>query len=247
MKVLTTKQVIVRIAVIISMAEFLIMLVLRAIPHESSSFSEAVLDTVLLAVLSTPPIYIWVIKPFVIARDEALAQISQLAHVDPLTQLANRRLLSKHLERVVAGIVRHKVYGALLLLDLDGFKLINDVHGHDAGDVVLVEIAKRMQSITRPEDIVVRLGGDEFVVLVSHLDVDKRVAHDKASLIGNKLINRVNKPIDFNGKTLHVGASIGIRLLGFEKLNTETAISEADIALYRAKQAGKGCVVFFEK
>lgn len=223
------------------------MLVLRTIPYEVDTYSEAVLDIVLLAVLSTPLIYIWVIKPFVIARDKTLAKISHLANVDPLTQLANRRLLSKHLEKVVAGNVRHNVYGALLLLDLDDFKPINDAHGHDAGDAVLVESAKRMQSITRSEDIVARLGGDEFVVLVSHLDVDERVAHDKASRIAEKLINRMNEPIDFNGKTLHVGASIGIRLLGFEKLNTETAISEADIALYRAKQAGKGCIVFFEK
>lgn len=93
---MTIKLVIVRIAVIIATAEFLVMLVLGSIPHEAGTYSEAVLDTVLLAALSIPPIYIWVIKPFVIARDEALAQISHLAHVDPLTQLANRRLLSKH-------------------------------------------------------------------------------------------------------------------------------------------------------
>lgn len=133
------------------------------------------------------------------------------------------------------------------MLDLDGFKSINDAHGHGAGDAVLVEIAKRMQSITRLEDIAARVGGDEFVVLVSHLDVDERVAHDKASRIAEKLTNRVNKPIDFNGKTLHVGASIGIRFLGLEELDAESAIRDADIAMYRAKQAGKGCVVFFEK
>jgi diguanylate cyclase (GGDEF)-like protein len=229
------------------MAEFLIMLLLSAIPYEAGTFSNAVLDTVLLAVLSIPLIYLWVIKPFVIARDEALAQISHLAHVDPLTQLANRRLLSKHLEKVVASNVRHKVYGALMLLDLDRFKPINDAYGHDAGDAVLVEIAKRMQSITRSEDIVARLGGDEFVMLVSRLDVDERGAQDKALRIAKKLTDRVNNPIDFNGKTLHVGASIGIRILGLEKMNSEMAISEADIALYRAKQAGKGCVVLFEK
>lgn len=247
MKLLTTKQVVIRIAVIISTAEILIMLVFGAIPHEANTYSEAVLDAVLLVVLSTPPIYIWVIKPFVIARDEALAQISHLAHVDPLTQLANRRLLSRHLEKTVAGIVRHKIYGALLLLDLDGFKPVNDAHGHDAGDAVLVEIAKRLQSITRSEDIVARLGGDEFIVLINHLDADERMAHDKASRIARKLIGLVNKPFDFNGKTLHVGASIGIRLLGFEELDAETAIRDADIAMYRAKQAGKGCAVFFEK
>ena len=247
MNLLTTKQVVVRIVVIISLVELLIMLILGNIPHEVSTFPEAVLDVVALIVLSTPSIYIWVIKPFVNARNEALAQISHLAHVDPLTQLANRRLISKHLEKVVASIVRHKIYGALLLIDLDRFKPINDTHGHDVGDAVLVEVAKRLQSITRSEDIVGRLGGDEFVVLISHLDVVERIAREKALRVAEKLVDIVNKPIDFNGKTFHVSASIGIRLLDFEALDTEAAINEADVAMYRAKQAGKGCAVIFEK
>lgn len=247
MKLLTTKQVVLRIAIIIGSAELLIMQVLRAFPHKTGTYSAAVLDTALLAALSTPAIYIWVIKPFVDARDQTLAQINQLASVDPLTQLANRRLLSTHLEKAIAGIVRHRIFGALLLLDLDRFKPINDAHGHNAGDAVLVEIAKRLQSITRSEDVVARLGGDEFLVLISHLDIDERLARDRASLTARKLINLVNEPIDFHGETLHVGASIGIRLLGFEELDTDTVISEADIAMYRAKQAGRGRVVFFEK
>jgi two-component system cell cycle response regulator len=246
-KLLTTKQVAVRIAIIISSAELLIMLVLRAIPHEAGTYSEAVLDTALLAVLSTPAIYIWIIKPFVDARDEALAQISHLALTDPLTQLANRRLISKHLGKIIAGSVRHKDHGAVLLIDLDGFKPVNDSHGHEAGDAVLVEIAERLRSIVRSEDVVGRLGGDEFVVLIHRLGADERIAHHRALRIGEKLINTINKPFDFNGKTLHVGASIGIRLLGFEELDTETAISEADIAMYRAKETGRGCAVFFEK
>lgn len=246
MKLLTTKQVVLRIAAIVSAVELLIMLVLGVIPLQANTYLAAVLDVTALVLLSVPPIYLWVIKPFVDARDEAHAQISHLADVDPLTQLANRRLLSKHLEKTVAGIVRHKIYGALLLLDLDGFKPVNDVHGHDAGDAVLIEIAKRLKSITRAEDVVGRLGGDEFVVLINHLDADKRIAQDKASRIAQELINRVNKPIDFNGATLHVGASIGIRLLGFEELYTETAIGDADSAMYRAKREGKGGIAFFE-
>ncbi len=247
MKLLTTKQVAFRIATIVSLAEFLIMLTLGIIPHEANTYSDAVLDVVLLVLLSTPSIYIWVIKPFVTARDEALAQINHLAHTDPLTQLANRRFLSKHLAKLLAGSARHKSHGALLLMDLDGFKLINDARGHVAGDAVLVEIAERLLIITRSEDIVGRLGGDEFAILINYFDANERMAHDKALRIAKKLINSVNKPFDFNGKTLHVGVSIGIRLLGFEKLDAETAIREADMAMYRAKQAGKGCAIFFEK
>ena len=207
----------------------------------------AIINVAVLVGITTPLIYLLVIKPFIIARDLALAHINHLAHVDPLTQLANRRLVSKHLQKIIAGIVRHKVYGALLLLDLDGFKPINDAHGHDAGDAVLIEIAKRLQSISRSEDIVGRLGGDEFVVLINYLDVDKQIAQDKASRISQKLINRVSEPFYFNEKTLYVGASVGIRLLGIEELNADIAISEADIAMYRAKRAGKGCVISFEK
>lgn len=247
MQLLTTRKVLLRIAVIVALAEFFVMLVLQAIPHHVSNYSAAVFDVALLAVLTTPTLYILVIKPFVDARDEMLAQLNELASTDPLTQLANRRLLSEHLEKVIAGSVRHKDRGAVLLIDLDGFKLVNDSHGHEAGDAVLVEIAKRLRSISRSEDIVGRLGGDEFVVVINRLGADERIAHDRTLRVAEKLIKLINNPIVFNDQTLHVGASIGIRLLGFEKLDTETAISEADTAMYQAKKLGGGCAVLFEK
>ena len=247
MKLLTTKQVVVRIAIIISAAELLIMLMLMVSPYEASIYSVVAFDTVLLTVLSIPAIYIWVIKPFVDARDVALAQISHLALTDPLTQLANRRLISQHLVKVIAGRVRHKDYGAVLLIDLDGFKPVNDDHGHDAGDALLVEIAARFRSIVRAEDVAGRIGGDEFVVLIYRLSADERIARNMALQIAENLIRVVNKPFDFNGQILQVGASVGIRLLGFEEMDTVAAMSEADIAMYRAKQAGGGCAVFFEK
>ena len=158
----------------------------------------ALFNAVILVAITTPLIYLLVIKPFITAHDEALTKINQLAYIDPLTQLANRRFLSSHLEMTVSGVVRHQIYGALLLLDLDGFKSINDLYGHDAGDTVLIATAKRLQSITRAEDVVGRLGGDEFVVLIDHLDNDERIAHDKVSRITTKLINKLNSPIEFN-------------------------------------------------
>ncbi len=247
MRLLSKKQVVVRIAIIISLAEFLIMLVLQVIPHGAGPYSEAALDTVLLSLLSIPAIYIWIIKPFVDDRDKALAQVSRLALTDPVTQLANRRLISTHLGKLITGSVRHRDFGAVLLIDLDGFKLVNDRYGHEAGDALLVEIAKRLLFIVRAEDIVGRLGGDEFIVLLHRLGGDERLAHDRALRVAETLIKTISKPFDFNGKTLHVGASIGIRLLGFEELEPETAISDADSAMYRAKEAGRGCAVFFEK
>lgn len=242
---ITIKQVVIRITLIIALAEFLVMLVLRAIPHEAGTFSEALFDATSLAVLSIPLIYMWVIKPFVNARDKALAQLSHLAHVDPLTGLANRRSLSNDLEKAVASSARHKDHGAVFLIDLDGFKLINDRYGHEVGDAVLVKTAEHLQAIARSEDIVSRLGGDEFVVLIHRLGADESVAREKALRIAEKLINAVTVPLEFNGKKLHVTASIGICILGSEKLDTETAIREADIAMYRAKQAGGGMCSFF--
>lgn len=247
MKLLTTRQVIVRIVCIVSIAEFLVMLLLDVLPLELSVYEEAALDLTLLALLSTPMIYIWVVKPFVTARDEALDRIIHLAHTDPLTQLPNRRLVSIHLEKFLAEVARREVYGAVLLIDLDGFKAVNDDNGHDSGDEVLKEIAKRLQSNTRSEDVAGRLGGDEFIVLLHHLDTDERIAHNLALQIAEKLIDTIKMPVNFNGAEMNVGASIGIRLLGSGERDAKTTIAEADAALYRAKQAGRGRAVFFEK
>ena len=247
MKALTTNQVVVRIAIIISIAEFLIMHLLQVIPHDAEPYSVAVFDTASLALLSIPAIYIWVINPFVQARDKALAQASCLALTDPLTKLANRRLLLSHLEKLITSCARHNSHGAVLLIDLDGFKLINDRHGHETGDAVLIEIARRLQSMVRSEDVVGRLGGDEFIVLLHSLDGDERKARDAALQVAEALIEAIRKPFNFNDKTLQVGSCIGVRLLGFEVQDTDTAIREADSAMYRAKETGRGRAVFFEK
>lgn len=244
---LTTSQVVLRIVTIISSVEFLIMLFLGTYPLNTNIYSQATLDLILLASFSTPLIYILVIKPFVTARDDALAHISYLAHTDSLTQLPNRRLLSIHLEKHLASTIRHKIRGAFLLMDLDGFKEINDVHGHDAGDVVLVEVAKRIQSNTRSEDVTCRLGGDEFVILIQHLDTDEEVARNTTGLFAKKLVDAINQPIQFNHTTLTITASIGVRLLDFEEQDTKSVIREADSAMYHAKQAGGDRAVFFEK
>ena len=244
MKLITTRQVALRIAIIISSAELLIMLLLRMLPEQKGTYIEAVFDTAMLTLVSIPAIYIWVIKPFVDARDEVMEQLKHLALTDPVTQLANRRLITNHLSNVIASCIRHRDHGAVLLIDLDGFKLINDCYGHEAGDAVLVEIANRLQSIIRSEDVVGRLGGDEFVVLLQHLGPEVASAREKVTRLAEKLISTIKMPFDFNGHVIQVGASIGIRLLDFETLDPDLAINEADIAMYRAKQAGGGSVAF---
>ncbi len=243
-EILSTRQVVLRISAIIAAAEFVVMLVIHYIPFKINIFTEALIDVVLLAALSIPLIYTWVIRPYVYARDDAIAKVSLLAYTDPLTQLSNRRHLLSHLKRVIASCSRHKIYGALLVIDLDGFKLINDIHGHDAGDAVLVEIANRLRSSIRSEDVASRLGGDEFVVLIDHLDTDEQLARDKALFIADKLINVANTPIAFNDMNLQVGASAGISLIRFEPVEAELVIRQADVAMYRSKNSGKGRATF---
>jgi diguanylate cyclase (GGDEF)-like protein len=247
MQLLTTRKVLLRVAVIVASAEFLVMLLMEGSARKGGNYSLAVLDVALLAVATTPALYLWVIKPFVDTRDAMLAQLKELASTDPLTQLANRRVLSEHLDKIIAGSAKHKIPAALLIMDLDAFKLINDVHGHDIGDAVLVETAKRIQSITRSEDVASRLGGDEFVLVINRLDPDQRIAGKNALRTAKKLVTLIRSPMVFDDRTLNVEVSVGIRLLGFDTLDAKTALGEADIAMYRAKQAGRGSAILFEK
>ena len=246
MKFLTIKQVVFRITIVIVLVELFIMGVFLLI-RPISAVVEAILDPVLLMLFATPAIYYWVIKPFANERNAALAQVNRLAHTDSLTQLANRRLIISQLEKLISESIRHKDYSAVLLLDLDGFKKINDQYGHDAGDVMLKEVAKRLSILIRSEDTVGRVGGDEFVVLISRLGKNEQAAYDKAQQIAKKLIDLICVPLEFHGHALQVGVSVGVRLLGQELLNTETAIREADTAMYQAKKAGGSQVVVFEK
>jgi len=245
---LNIATVITRITVIISVAELLIMIFLENIPGELGIYQKIFLDVFLLVTLSTPIIFTWVIKPYVIVRDEAVAKLTHMAFHDALTQLPNRNLLSEHICKMIANINRHGICGALLLIDLDGFKKINDNNGHNAGDVVLVEVARRLLSIIRTEDIASRLGGDEFVILLNQLDADGHIAQKSALQFAARVQGILNDPIDYEGSALQIGSCIGLRiLLPDNTLDVDTAIKDADIAMYRAKQKGKGNIVVYKK
>lgn len=247
MEIPTTKNIIMRITAIIALVEFVIMLGFANLTFDIGIYAEAILDVAILVILSTPMIYVWIIKPYVVARDDAIHQISHMAYHDPLTQLANRRLLKECLEKLMSRHAREKSYGALLFIDLDGFKVINDKNGHDAGDAILIEVAKRLNYIVREEDIVSRIGGDEFVVVVSYLDTDEQLVSHKALMVAERILKGLNKEINFNNTSFQIGASIGLRLLAPERISSESALKDADTAMYRAKQAGKGHVVVYCK
>ena len=222
------------------------MLAFGFIDYEANVYVKAGTDILALAALSTPLIVMLVITPFVKARDEALWRLNNLAETDPLTKLLNRRSIDTQLQKYIASSGRHNFYGAALLIDLDEFKRINDVYGHDAGDKVLVEIANRLRSRVRSDEVVGRLGGDEFVLLINNLDTDKNLARKMVLRIAGQLVALINMPINYNDNKFSVGASIGIRLFGLDEGETESVIKDADKAMYRAKKAGKSHCVLYE-
>lgn len=236
-----------RIAIIVGLTELLIMLALSTVPHrmhgETMSGLQAalvsLLNPLLLILIASPIIYAWVVKPYVVERDTAQAAVTHLAHYDPLTQVANRRLVNRHLRVALAQCARHGHRGALVVIDLNGFKPINDQHGHDAGDALLVALAARLRTCLRTEDVVGRLGGDEFAVVIGHLDADPDQAIAKARCIAEKLTRVISAPVDHAGRSLQVGASIGISLLERGETDIEAVFKRADEAMYGAKRAGQ--------
>jgi diguanylate cyclase (GGDEF)-like protein len=245
MQNLTLKQIVIRNTVIISLTELGVMLILNILPFDFNVFTEALIDVVILVTIASPLIYIWVIKPSVISRDKALRQLKNMAYSDQLTELPNRRFLLEYIEKFIAESVRHQFYGALILIDLDDFKLINDNHGHAAGDAVLIEVARRLKSHLRAEDVASRVGGDEFIILLNRLNGDAKLAGNEAIKLAEKLRKLLSEPINFKNMELYIGSSFGIRLLGVEHIGVDAAIREADCAMYQAKQSGKGCIIMF--
>jgi diguanylate cyclase (GGDEF)-like protein len=237
----------IRIIAIVSLVEFLIMLAFGILDYEANIYVKAAADIFFLTILSAPLIFILVIIPFVKARDEALEQLSYHATTDPLTKLSNRRSINIQLKKFIVSAVRHKFCGAVFLLDLDGFKYINDTYGHDTGDAVLVEIANRLRSRVRFDEVVGRLGGDEFILLINYLDANKHIVRNTVLQIGEQLVTQLSMPVYFNDKKLSIGVSIGIRIFGPEEIDVGSVIKDADIAMYRAKKAGKGQSVVFEE
>ncbi len=176
---------------------------------------------------------------------DAVAEIHRLAYYDPLTQLPNRRLLQDRLGQELAVATRSGLHGAILFLDLDNFKTLNDTRGHDAGDQLLVEVARRLRVSVREGDIVGRLGGDEFVVLLENLSAEAEVAAMVTKQVGEKMLDAVAHPYNFDNFEFHCTASIGIRLYR-GKGTVEELLRHADLAMYQAKTAGRNKLRFFD-
>lgn len=172
-----------------------------------------------------------------IASDEKL---QFMAHHDPLTGLCNRAMLEDRMCQELARNERQGTHMALLFCDLDGFKEINDKHGHQTGDAVLREIAERLTRARRRSDTVARLGGDEFVILLA----DLKDAHKAAELVARQCLEAVRAPIQLNGRRLAVDMTIGIAMHAGLAVAPSFLLSQADIAMYEAKRKGKGQYFF---
>ncbi len=178
---------------------------------------------------------------------QAQEQIQHLAYHDSLTNLPNRALLMDRLIQQIALLKRHDLHGALLFLDLDHFKHINDSLGHPVGDAVLKMVTARLEASVRQEDTVARLGGDEFVVLISGLEGKRAEITRQVRQVAEKLRSLLAEPMLLDGHRLQVTPSIGIALLPDHGDNPTDLLKRADIALYRAKDSGRNTVQVFQK
>lgn len=179
-------------------------------------------------------------------RKRAEEKINTLAFYDQLTELPNRALLVEHLNRAMATSLRNNSYGALLLIDLDNFKTLNDTQGHEMGDQLLKQVAGRLKNCVRAEDTVARQGGDEFVVLLPELGLREREVASKAESIAEKILAELNLVYQVGHLHHHSTASIGVTLFKGNGASVDDLMKQADLAMYRAKAAGRNIVRFFD-
>lgn len=181
--------------------------------------------------------------------------IRELAYHDPLTHLPNRRMFDEQFTFLLAQTKRHHTWGALLVIDLDNFKPLNDAFGHKAGDLLLVDVAARLNACVRASDVVARFGGDEFIVALGDLSKEASHAQEEAMKVAFKILLHIRAPYvlllneEENEKVIthECTASIGVTLFGYDKQQKESIFSEADKAMYAAKQKGRNRIEFSEE
>jgi diguanylate cyclase (GGDEF)-like protein/PAS domain S-box-containing protein len=179
-------------------------------------------------------------------RKAAEDEIHHLAFYDPLTALPNRQLLMDRLEHVLAQSARTRHQGALMFIDLDNFKVLNDTLGHHKGDLLLQKVASRLLSCVRKTDTVARLGGDEFVVMLEDLGDDPDAAAVRARIVAEKVLSYLREPFDLDGHQHYAAASIGVASLNGLQDSVSELLKQADLAMYQAKTLGRNTVCFFD-
>jgi len=178
-------------------------------------------------------------------RKKSETEIYQLAFFDPLTGLPNRRLLMDRLRHILTARDAHTGHATLLFIDIDNFKTLNDIKGHDVGDRLLIEIAQRLRACAREGDTVARLGGDEFVVMLEGLSAEPDQAATQAKAAGEKILLALNRPYHLKDFEYHSSCSIGISLFS-QDVSADELLKQADTAMYEAKSAGRNALRFFD-
>ena len=172
--------------------------------------------------------------------------IHQLAFFDPLTKLPNRRLLLENMHTAISSSDRNEDFGALLFIDVDNFKDLNDTLGHHVGDMYLQQLALRLGSCTRAQDTLARQGGDEFVVMLQSLDAQPQQAAQQARQVAEKILARLREPYHLEGKDFKSSVSIGVAMFSGKGISQDNLLKQADLAMYRAKEDGRNRVSFFD-
>ena len=192
------------------------------------------------------PQKILVISTDISERKHNEARIHRLAYFDALTELPNRASLLDHLRRALLASARSHKYGALMFLDLDNFKTLNDTHGHAAGDMLLQAVARRLEHSVRETDVVARLGGDEFVILVQPEEDTLDSAAHQAETVAAKVVAAMRAPFQLADFAYSVSTSVGVTMISGAADTVESALKQADTAMYQAKAAGRNTFRFFD-
>ncbi|WP_114973513.1 EAL domain-containing protein [Rhodoferax ferrireducens] len=179
-------------------------------------------------------------------RKKAEKKINELAYFDPVTGLPNRTLLMDRLQQSMAASTRNDLYSALFFVDLDKFKTINDTLGRDMGDLLLKKVARRLSRLVREGDTVARLGGDEFVLILEGLNLEEGASAAAIETIAHKMLDALNQPYLLGEVTHHSSASLGITLFKGDLVNAEYLMKQAEIAMYKSKEAGRNAWGFFD-
>jgi len=179
-------------------------------------------------------------------RKKAEEKIQELAFYDQLTGLPNRILLVDRLRQTMTASSRSGTHGALLFIDLDNFKTLNDTLGHDFGDLLLQQVAQRLTTCVRAGDTVARLGGDEFVVMLASLSPSVREAATQAEAVGEKVIAALNHTYQLKEVAYRITPSIGVTLFNGHQSEVEVLLKQADLAMYKSKEAGRNALRFFD-
>ncbi|MFZ6745578.1 EAL domain-containing protein [Undibacterium sp. JH2W] len=179
-------------------------------------------------------------------RKAAEDEIKNLAFYDPLTRLPNRRLLTDRLQHALLACARNGRHGALMYIDLDNFKTLNDTQGHYKGDLLLQQVSDRLVHGVREGDTVARIGGDEFVLLLENLSESAHEAASQIEMVGKKMLAALNLPYDLDGYECHSTPSIGAALISQHDHGYEELMKQADLAMYAAKTAGRNTLRFFD-